>query len=259
MKKMNLAGALLCGAAMSGGAYADSKPNVLWIITDDQRPDSLACFNRAVYGTSESPLGYVESPHVDALAKEGVLFTRAICNSPACGPSRGSMHTGRYPFRNGHYGFELTHQIPDFVTPVVHQTLRDYGYSTGVFGKSDSYIYNVPNKYDNEGIYGTKVHFKHDLQKNGFGDIYCGFVLPNGSGEKVMYPDGTVREYLLRNSKGPLSEKDKAEKAKTDVEFEILRADTKGFYSKTLIYGGRNPQSKDKTIDAHIVTEFKAI
>ena len=63
-------------------------PNILWIVTDDHRPDSVRAYNRAVYGKDESPLGYVESPNIDRLASEGVLFTRAMCNSPACGPWR---------------------------------------------------------------------------------------------------------------------------------------------------------------------------
>jgi len=91
-------------------SFVESKqPNILWIITDDQRPDSVSAYNQAMYGQKESPLGYVESPNIDKLAAEGVLFTHAFTNSPVCGPSRGSMHSGRYPFRNGHYAFELTH------------------------------------------------------------------------------------------------------------------------------------------------------
>ncbi|MDF7825921.1 sulfatase-like hydrolase/transferase [Pontiellaceae bacterium B12227] len=253
---------MICGFSLTVAHAADKKPNILWIVTDDQRPDSLQCYNRAVYGTDESPLGYVESPNIDALAEEGVLFTRAICNSPACGPSRGSMHTGRYPFRNGHYGFELSHQHPDFVTPVVHQTIREYGYSTGVFGKSDSYIYNDPGSYGNDGIFGTKVHFKHDLQKNGFGDIYSsvagkeigGKYKVYGSTEKVMYPDGSVRKYLVKNSIADLTDEEIAEKKKTDEELGLLRAYSLG--NKTLIYGGRNPQPADKTVDAWIAQTF---
>ncbi|MDZ8120524.1 sulfatase-like hydrolase/transferase [Pontiella agarivorans] len=249
---------LFSGICIAAAYAAEKRPNVLWIVTDDQRPDSLACFNRAVYGTDESPLGYVESPNVDALADEGVLFTRAICNSPACGPSRGSMHSGRYPFRNGHYQFELTHQFPDFVKPIIHQTLRKNGYSTAVFGKSDSYIYTEVGKYVTAGLFGTKVHFKHDLQANGFGDIYAGGYSPDGTTEKVMYPDGSIREYFLKRNSGALTEEDIAERRKTDKEFDILRADTEGFYSKKLIYGGVNPQPDDKTIDAYIVKEFKS-
>lgn len=256
---------LTLGLAASGMA-SDRRPNILWIVTDDQRADSLRCFNRAVYGTDENLLGYVESPNIDKLAEEGVLFTRAICNSPACGPSRGSMHTGRYPFRNGHYAFEQTHQEPDFVKPVIHQMMRKYGYSTGAFGKSDSYIYNYPaDSYDNDGIFGMDVHFKHDLQANDKGDIFAhvarreidGKTVVLGQEEKVMYADGSVREYFIDRKDAELTPEDIAAREQTDREFGLLRNYPDGFWKHTLIYGGRNPQPADKTIDAYIVKEFK--
>ncbi|MEI8624768.1 sulfatase-like hydrolase/transferase [Pseudoalteromonas sp. B137] len=89
------------------GFVESKQPNILWIITDDQRSDSVSAYNQAVYGQNNSPLGYVESPNIDKLAAEGVLFPHAFTNSPVCGPSRGSMHSGRYPFRNGHYALTI--------------------------------------------------------------------------------------------------------------------------------------------------------
>ncbi|MGJ8640980.1 MAG: sulfatase-like hydrolase/transferase [Opitutaceae bacterium] len=262
---LSLVGVCMAVPFIASGKTAAAKPNILWIVTDDQRADSLACFNRAVYGTDESPLGYVESPQIDALAAEGVLFTRAIVNAPACGPSRGSMHSGRYPFRNGHYGFELSHQKADFVKPIVHQTIREYGYSTGAFGKMDSYIYTVPNEYNTDGMFGARVHFKHDLQKNGLGDIYSHVAGGNvdgkwtvfGNKEKVMYADGSQRLYFTNRKGEELRAEDIAAIEQTNREFDLLRAYPKGFYSKALIYGGRNPQPADKTVDAYIVKEFK--
>jgi len=251
--------------------YADSnaRPNILWITTDDHRPDSLQCFNRAVYGTDESPLGYVESPHTDKLAEEGVLFTRAIVNAPACGPSRGSMHTGRYPFRNGHYGFVMTHQAPDFVHPIVHQTMRRFGYSTAAYGKTDSYIYSYPVTFENhtfqEPIFGTYVHHKHQMQHNGVGDIFHhtdrgykdGKNVKVGLMEKVIYEDGTIRYYNIDHDDRDLTAEEIAEFERTNREFGLLRNHPDGFWKHTLIYGGRNPQPADKTIDAYIVREFK--
>ncbi|MGC6455581.1 MAG: sulfatase-like hydrolase/transferase [Coraliomargaritaceae bacterium] len=252
---------LFCASLVNA---TENQPNILWIVTDDQRADSLACYNRAVYGTDESPLGYVESPEIDALAAEGVLFTRAIVNAPACGPSRGSMHSGRYPFRNGHYAFELTHQKADFVKPIVHQTMREYGYSTGAFGKMDSYIYTVPNDYNTDGLFGKRVHFKHDLQRNDVGDIYSHVEGGNvdgkwtvlGNQEKVMYADGRIREYFTRRTGEPLRAEDIAEIEQTNRDLDLLRAYPEGFFSKALIYGGRNPQPADKTLDHFIVKEF---
>src|SRR3546814_12508451 len=66
---------------------AGPKPNILWVCTDQQRWDTLGC-----YGND-----HVETPHLDRLAKQGVLFERAFCQSPVCTPSRASFLTGRYP------------------------------------------------------------------------------------------------------------------------------------------------------------------
>lgn len=243
---------------------AKQPPNILWIITDDQRPDSVSAYNRVMYGTDHSPLGYVESPNIDKLAAEGTLFVNAFNNSPVCGPSRGSMLSGRYPFRNGHYAFELTHQNPDFVKPTVSQTVRDYGYQTSVFGKEDSYIFKWgPGQgfYD-AGLFDYKVHFKHDLQANNKGDIFgkATYSEVNGSpvmigySENVVYPDGNTRRYFLQRKDGELTEQDWKEREKTNREFDILRAYTRT--NQSLILAGENPQPADKTVDAYIVKEF---
>ena len=79
-----------------------AQPNILWLITDDHRADSIQAFNQATAGQRHSALGEVSSPSADKLASEGVLFTRAYCNSPACAPSRTSMHFGMYPHHSGH-------------------------------------------------------------------------------------------------------------------------------------------------------------
>jgi arylsulfatase A-like enzyme len=208
---------------------AERQPNILWIVTDDQRPDSVAAYNRLVRGTDQSPLGYVESPNIDALAAEGVMFTRAMCNSPACGPSRGSMFSGRYPFRNGHYAFEQTHQAPDFVRPAVPQLLRAEGYATSAFGKDDPYIYRWgPGQgFHDAGFYDLRIHNKHGLQKNGVGDVATlqsfgkGGV---GGTEIVFYPDGKPRKYFLSRKDAELTAEDLAQRAATDKEFEILRS-----------------------------------
>lgn len=240
----------------------EKQPNILWIVTDDQRPDSVAAYNRLVSGNDESPLGYVESPNIDRLAAEGVIFTRAMCNSPACGPSRGSMFSRRYPFRNGHYAFEQTHQAPDFVRPAVPQLLRAQGYATAAFGKDDPYIYRWgPGQgfYD-AGFYDPRIHNKHGLQRNGVGDFATlkefGKGGMSGGTEIVFYPDGRQRKYFLSRNNAELTAEDRAGRALTDKEFDILRSDgRKGI--KTLVLGGVNPKPAADTADAHIATEMK--
>ena len=76
----------------------------------------------------------VASPHLDRLAAEGILFTRAHATAPLCSPSRGSLFTGRYPQSNGlvglaHHGWEYragTRTLPHFLT--------ESGWHTALFG-----------------------------------------------------------------------------------------------------------------------------
>ena len=72
------------GASASAGAVR--RPNILWIVTDDHRPDSLGC-------TGPS---WLKTPHIDRIARRGTLFRHAFSQGPICTPSRSSMITGRY-------------------------------------------------------------------------------------------------------------------------------------------------------------------
>lgn len=255
--------AISIASGLPQASQADERqPNILWIVTDDQRPDSIGAYNRAVSGSHNSPLGYVESPAADRLAAEGTLFINAFNNAPACGPSRGSFHAGRYPFRHGHYAFELTHQAPDFVRPVVSQTLRDMGYTTASFGKADSYIYRWgPGQgFHDPGHWDHRIHFKNQLQKQGFGDLFGNTAYTKdwkklGQAEWAHYPDGRVKEYFLQRVDGPITEQDKAIRAEVEAEFDVLRSYTR--FNRNLIIGGVNPMPAEKTVDARVVDEFK--
>ncbi|MCM2679966.1 sulfatase-like hydrolase/transferase [Echinimonas agarilytica] len=251
--------------ALVAQSSENKSPNILWIITDDQRPDSVSAYNQIMYGTEHSPLGYVESPNIDKLAQEGTFFVNAFSNSPVCGPSRGSMLSGRYPFRNGHYAFELTHQNPDVVKPTVSQTIRDAGYQTSVFGKEDSYIFKWgPGQgFHDANLFDYKVHFKHDLQKNDKGDLFGkalygdvnGTPVMQGYTENVVYPNGDKKSYFIQRHNAQLTADDKSAMAEVNEEFDLLRA-----YTRTntgLILAGENPQPAEKTVDAYIVREFQ--
>ena len=77
--------ALLCVA--SWGAAAE-RPNVIFLLTDDQNNDTLGCFG-----------GTVLTPHIDRLASEGVRLRRAYAVSSVCTPSRYTCLTGQYAGR----------------------------------------------------------------------------------------------------------------------------------------------------------------
>jgi choline-sulfatase len=99
-----------------------TKPNILWICTDQQRWDTLG-----VTGNR-----HVRTPNLDRLAKGGAHFTGAYCQSPVCSPSRGSFLTGRYPrtARLRQNGAD----IPDDEV-LVTKLLADDGYTCGLAGK----------------------------------------------------------------------------------------------------------------------------
>ena len=65
--------------------------NVLWIMCDQLRYDYLGCTGHPT----------LKTPNIDAMAKRGVLFSKAYVQSPICGPSRMSFYTGRYMRSHG--------------------------------------------------------------------------------------------------------------------------------------------------------------
>ncbi len=71
-------------------AQKQEKPlNVLMIAVDDLRPE-LGCYGNTL----------IQSPNIDQLASEGVVFSNSFCNVPVCGASRASLMTGSRPARN---------------------------------------------------------------------------------------------------------------------------------------------------------------
>ena len=62
------------------------RPNLLLLMTDQQRADALGCSG-----------GWVRTPNLDRIAAEGVRFTNCVTNSPVCIPARLSLATGLYP------------------------------------------------------------------------------------------------------------------------------------------------------------------
>lgn len=252
LKSFLLAASTLCSAA--------KQTNILWIVTDDQRSDSLACVNQATHGKSESPLGFVSSPEIDALAKEGTLFTHAYCNSPGCVPSRVSMLTGRYPHRNGTYGFKQSHTNTDFCKPTFPEVLRDAGYHTARFGKSGSYIFEWgPGlTWTEPKFYDHVVDKKNDLQRNNLTDFYKDKVRQKGkvigTAEIYHFPNDRTEKVITDTPSGELTPEQQAHIKSIDKELDIIRAYTR--QQTTMIIGGRSSQPANETLDGHIQKAF---
>ncbi|MDX1967890.1 MAG: sulfatase [Planctomycetaceae bacterium] len=106
---------------------AAERPNVVMIAVDDLN-DWVGCLQ----GHPQ-----VQTPHIDALAARGTLFTNAHCQSPLCNPSRTSLITGLRPSTTGIYtlqpGLRQVDRTRESVT--LFQHFANHGYVTSIFGK----------------------------------------------------------------------------------------------------------------------------
>ena len=100
-----------------------NKPNIIFILTDDQRHDAMSCAGHP----------WLKTPNMDRLAKEGVLFRNAFVTTSLCSPSRGSFLTGCYA--HTHEVFRNTGKDPNPSYPTFPQLLQRGGYETAFIGK----------------------------------------------------------------------------------------------------------------------------
>jgi len=106
------------------------RPNVLVILTDDQRWDALGVVQREMGDDALFP--WFETPHLDRLAAEGARFTNAFVTTSLCSPSRASFLSGRYARR--HKVLDNFTEYPDDL-PSYPRRLHEAGYETAYIGK----------------------------------------------------------------------------------------------------------------------------
>ncbi|HKM55584.1 MAG TPA: arylsulfatase [Isosphaeraceae bacterium] len=113
---------LLCCPALA--AEPAPKPNIVFILTDDQGYGDFSCHGNPI----------LKTPNLDRLHSESVRFTDFHV-SPTCSPTRAALMTGRHEFRSG-----VTHTIMErerlsLKATTIAEVLRSVGYTTGIFGK----------------------------------------------------------------------------------------------------------------------------
>ncbi len=110
--------------ATAADARASRRPNIIFILTDDQGYGELSCHGNPI----------LKTPSLDRLHSESVRFTDFMV-SPTCAPTRASLLTGRHEFKSGvtHTIFERERLSPKAIT--IAQVLKEAGYTTGIFGK----------------------------------------------------------------------------------------------------------------------------
>ncbi|WP_171187353.1 sulfatase [Alienimonas chondri] len=144
--------------------HAQQKPNVIFFLVDDLGQRDLGCYGSQFY----------ETPAIDQLAKDGMLFENAYSTCHVCSPSRASVLIGKYPARTNltewlggrperdfeplHHAEKLT-ALPD-EEQTLAETLRQHGYATANYGKA--HLRKDPKSYGfDEAVTGWVRSYHH--------------------------------------------------------------------------------------------------
>ncbi|MFT6879361.1 MAG: arylsulfatase A-like enzyme [Arcticibacterium sp.] len=137
MKKVFLLLALPLAFFSCQTEKAIKKPNVIFIMTDDHAKKAMSAYEGSV----------MQTPHLDQLAAEGVLFDRAYCTNSICGPSRAVVLTGKHSHKNG---FMSNHDTFDGDQASLAKYMQSAGYHTSLIGKW--HLVSKPQGFDDYKI-----------------------------------------------------------------------------------------------------------
>ncbi|MEQ8808309.1 MAG: sulfatase-like hydrolase/transferase [Imperialibacter sp.] len=167
---MSLIKKLLVICLMGNGAvaYAQSTPNILLILTDDQGYHDVS-----YYGTED-----IQTPNIDAITASGMRFDNFYANCPVCSPTRAALLTGRYQDHVGVPGVIRTYSNNNwgYLDPqaiLLPRKLKEAGYHTAIVGKWHLGLEspNIPNDRGFDYFHGWLgdmmddywAHRRHDL------------------------------------------------------------------------------------------------
>ena len=100
------------------------RPNIIFLVTDDQRWDTLGCMGNQI----------IQTPHVDRLAEQGIVFDNCFVTTSICMTNRACIFTGQYAARHGVISFR-TNFTPEQLAETYPGRLKRAGYYLGFIGK----------------------------------------------------------------------------------------------------------------------------
>ncbi|NJB35057.1 family 78 glycoside hydrolase catalytic domain [Croceivirga sp. JEA036] len=125
------------------------KPNIIFILTDDQRFDAIGYAGNS----------FVETPQMDKLAKEGTYFKTAMVTTPICAASRASILTGLYE-RSHNFNFQTGNVREEYMANSYPTLLKNNGYYTGFYGKYGVRYNDLDKQFDEYESYDRNNRFK---------------------------------------------------------------------------------------------------
>lgn len=133
----------MCFSAPGIVLFAQTKnPNIIFILTDDQRWDAMGCAGNPI----------VQTPQMDALAKAGTYFRNAFATTPICAASRASILTGLHERTHG-YTFQKPRLMQPYADMIYPKLFKENGYHVGFFGKLGVVIDSARQYFDQSDFY----------------------------------------------------------------------------------------------------------
>ena len=153
-KILRIVNLLAAVSAMTAAvAAADTtRPNILFVFTDDHAPHAIGAYNGFLKSVNPTP-------NIDKLAEEGALFENSFCTNSICGPSRAVILTGKHSHLNGfmNNGNKFNWDQNTFAKEV-----QKVGYQTAIYGKS--HIDGTPQGFDDWKVLpGQGLYYNPDM------------------------------------------------------------------------------------------------
>ncbi len=124
---------LLVSLLISSLSFAQQRPNIIYIMSDDHDADAISAYNKKI----------IRTPHIDRIAREGVLFSRAFVANSICGPVRATLITGQHSHKNGMKNNRTRFDSSRITLP---KLLQQGGYQTALVGKW--HLQSYPTGFD---------------------------------------------------------------------------------------------------------------
>ncbi|MDB4345743.1 sulfatase [bacterium] len=226
-------------------ANAADKPNIIYLMADDQNFNSVG-----IYGNSD-----VQTPHMDKLGQDGLIFDKHYNTTAICMASRANVFTGMYEYKTG-TNFQHSHMKPEIWAKSYPVLLREAGYMTAFAGKFGLDIYGLGAKGKKVGMPegdfdmwgGAPGQTQYATKKNAFMAKYAE-KYPHSTLSYGAFGQDVIREAVKANKPFCLSISFKAPHRPTtpDPQFDHIYAGKT--FTKPANYGREHadhlsPQSK---------------
>lgn len=171
---------LLLFLLLSVHSMAQDRPNIIFIMSDDHDADAISAYNKKL----------IQTPFIDRIAKEGVLFTRSFVANSICGPVRATLLTGQHSHKNGMKDNRTRFDSSKITMP---KLMQQGGYQTAIVGKW--HLQSYPTGFDYCKILpGQGLYFEpRFISMKGDTSTYHGYATDVITNEAIQWLDNRNR------------------------------------------------------------------